>query len=408
MYQKTYCMNKETVFNNILNVIRNNQINLMDVGAFKTGVVPDEIIKKQIGFLPDEATNVLCVSDYGEYVSYLKHKYGDSCNVYCLPSTLYGYKMCIQALTVYEKNPEDFVIFNKEKYLSLEKDKYFEDIMKDEEMLFDCAIGNPPYDRRLHLKIINNVLEYLNDGGVGVFIHPAGWLYNPAKYNLTKNFKIDRYFSQKDCADIFGVVVQAGLVLSIFSDTFDVCEYNELYPKYSERLDAEEIDFLKMIKEKIISKTGYDTWANHINEQDPNSCKRCVTVAQIVGGSNGRSMKLNHKKICTYVLEYGTVVKGDVHIGDKFSKFLKSSNAESYSVITDHPDEIYDYSKTGYTSALQDVLFRYDQHPMYSKYLWMETWTDDEYYNYFDLTKDRVEIERIIDKISRSEVKNEG
>ena len=114
MYQKTYCMNKETVFNNILNVIRNNQINLMDVGAFKTGVVPDEIIKKQIGFLPDEATNVLCVSDYGEYVSYLKHKYGDSCNVYCLPSTLYGYKMCIQALTVYEKNPEDFVIFNKE------------------------------------------------------------------------------------------------------------------------------------------------------------------------------------------------------------------------------------------------------------------------------------------------------
>ena len=405
MYQKTDCMNKETVFDNILNAIRKNQINLMDVGAFETGVVPDKIIEKQMGFLPDAVMNILCVSDYGEYVSYLKHKYGDGCNVYCLPSTLYGYNMCIQALSVYETNPEDFVIFNKEKYLSLEKDKYFEDIMKSNGMFFDCAIGTPPYRRSLHLKIINNVLDYLNDGGVGVFIHPAGWLYNPAKYNLIKKFKIDRYFSQKDCTDIFGVTVQAGLVLSIFSDSFDECEYNELYPKYSTRLEVDEMDFLKMIKEKIISKTGYDTWANHIDSKDPNSCERCVTVAQIVGGSGGRSMKLNHKKICTYVLENGVVIKGDVHIGDRFSKFLKSSNAESYSVIIEHPDEIYEYSKTGYTSALQDVLFRYDQHPMYSKYLWMETWTDDEYYDYFGLTDDKVEIERIIDKISKSEIK---
>ena len=57
--------------------------------------------------------------------------------------------------------------------------------------------------------------------------------------------------------------------------------------------------------------------------------------------------------------------------------------------IKEKAEEIYDYSKTGYTSALQDILFRYDQHPKYSKYLWMNTWTDGEYYDYFGLWKGR-------------------
>ena len=396
-------MNKEANFKHILDSIRKNQTELMDVKAFQTGVVPDEIIDEQMKLLPDTAKTILCVSDYGEYISHIKQKYGVDCKVYCLPSTLYGYNMCIQALSIYEENPSNFVIFNKDKYLYLEKDKYFEYIIRDEEMLYDCAIGNPPYDRRLHLKIINNILPNLN--GPGVFIHPAGWLYDTNKYGLVKNFKIEKYFSQKDCQDIFGVVVQAGLVLSIFSDTFKFSEYNELYPKYSERLDISEIDFLKKIKSKITEDEEYDTWANHIKVENPNIPSKCVTVAQIVGGSNGRSMKLNHKNICTYVLEDGIVEKGDGHIGERFSDFLNSTNKESYQVIKEKAEEIYDYSKTGYTSALQDILFRYDQHPKYSKYLWMNTWTDGEYYDYFGLGDYKDEIERIIDKISRSEVK---
>lgn len=188
-------MNKEANFKLILDTIRKNQSEMMGVGAFKTGVVPDDIVDEHLSRLPDNAMNVLCVSDYGEYVSHLKHKYGDGCNVYCLPSTLYGYNMCIQALSIYEKNPENFVIFNKEKYLSFDKDKYFEDIMKDREMLYDCAVGNPPYSKNLHLKIIDVVLSHLTENGIAVFIHPCKWITDP--YHMYYNDSVQNEFLDK-------------------------------------------------------------------------------------------------------------------------------------------------------------------------------------------------------------------
>ena len=42
-------------------------------------------------------------------------------------------------------------------------------------MRYDVIAGNPPFGN-LHLKIIDNVLPHIDEGGTGCFIHPASTL----------------------------------------------------------------------------------------------------------------------------------------------------------------------------------------------------------------------------------------
>ena len=46
-------------------------------------------------------------------------------------------------------------------------------------MKFDICVGNPPYSKNLHLKIINTVINHLTEDGTASFIHPARWLQDP-------------------------------------------------------------------------------------------------------------------------------------------------------------------------------------------------------------------------------------
>ena len=79
--------------------------------------------------------------------------------------------MSIHSLERYTENPADFVIFNREKYESMTMiDKYFDDIMKEAEMIYQIITGNPPYGMRikgssadLHLKIMENSLNFCSD-----------------------------------------------------------------------------------------------------------------------------------------------------------------------------------------------------------------------------------------------------
>ena len=56
-------------------------------------------------------------------------------------------------------------------------------------MKFDLIVGNPPYDRSLHLKILEHLLPYAKEI---VWISPVRWLQDPlAKYK--KNSDMLKY-----------------------------------------------------------------------------------------------------------------------------------------------------------------------------------------------------------------------
>ena len=87
------------------------------------------------------------------------------------------------------------------------------------------AVGNPPFARNLHLKIIDNVIPHLEEDGTGCFVHPARWLEDPLadykKNSDRQKFKgiVDRLDDVK-IIDIktanaqFGITVNGELMIS--------------------------------------------------------------------------------------------------------------------------------------------------------------------------------------------------
>lgn len=168
--------------------ISNGENTFMNIGDINTGLVRIDIINKMFNGLPSKSNTkkiILVISDYGEFVEPLKDIYGDDCEIYCVPTTHYGFEMCKLSLSVYVNNPENFVIFDRTKLQLLGFGReYFEYIMKSKRMKFDIGVANPPYgsdgvgtNKKLHFDIMEVCLSMCDKVN---FIMPSKCLYDEA------------------------------------------------------------------------------------------------------------------------------------------------------------------------------------------------------------------------------------
>lgn len=166
--------------------ISNGENTFMNIGDINTGLVRIDIINKMFNGLPSKSNTkkiILAISDYGEFVAPLKDIYGSDCEIYCVPTTYYGFEMCKLSLSVYVNNPENFVIFDRAKLQLLGFGReYFEYIMKSKRMKFDIGVANPPYgsdgvgtNKKLHFDIMEVCLSLCDKVN---FIMPSKCLYD--------------------------------------------------------------------------------------------------------------------------------------------------------------------------------------------------------------------------------------
>ena len=92
-------------------------------------------------------------------------------------------------------------------------------------MQYTVTMGNPPFDKNLHLKIIDSIIPHLAEGGTGCFVHPARWLEDPlAEYKKNHDrmrFKgiVDRLddvkiIGTRKADALFGIKINGDLMIS--------------------------------------------------------------------------------------------------------------------------------------------------------------------------------------------------
>ena len=167
--------------------------------------------------------------------------------------------------------------------------------------MFDVVVGNPPFSKNLHLKIIDKAVRHLTEDGVSCFIHPARWYIDPL-YKYKKNcdrlkfsYIVDRLDDVK-LIDVltmnrkFGIQMNCELMISkirgyITNKTLDVydrfsrecidivlpyCEKNNL-GKFCEK---EKIDGWRVQINRIVP------FKSEIKRKDFSARKACVNVVQ--------------------------------------------------------------------------------------------------------------------------------
>jgi len=156
--------------------------------------------------------------------------------------------------------------FGKDDISILVDDKYSN---LDLTMHFDYIIGNPPYDRQLHLKILEKVSKLSKNI---IWLSPCGTytsnrlIYAP---NMIKSF--DRYakmlqhlvkndvISNDEFEVIFGQRGQTDMSIQIY----DMDYVNEDYTRF---VNFENVDLIKKCMDKCLS----NSWRKHLSENTDN------------------------------------------------------------------------------------------------------------------------------------------
>ena len=258
---------------------------------------------------------------------------------------------------------------------------------------------NPPYDKNLHLKILNEAMKHSDDV---VNLSPIRWLQDPlAEYKQGTDYKtfenIRKCIESLDtitahqASDVFGVNLKVDLGI------YHITENGKWENPYRNKL-----------LEKIVSKTDGFPIVKYENVKKPCFC----LISSIVGSHSGFDNLFKDCSILRNEQTYGRwFVNGKSEKNSLSVAECKAQNKRSVHgnplnwdcVEFDTEEEAKNFYDVCYLKLFMYVLKKstVDVHVYPQLLPWLSDythpWTDEMLYEYFNLTEDEIkEIEKCI------------
>ena len=255
-------------------------------------------------------------------------------------------------------------------------------------MKFDVVIMNPPYNRSLHLKIIERILPYSEKV---VNISPIRWLQDPfVKYKKRTDFhrfenSISKYIENVELID--------AKTAANFFDIHEQCPDLAIYT-----IGKGGFDYKGYAINSIMGKCLKDRKLCNLEWDKKDGIR--VRIPFLGGGKSKNGMSTLGK-----LLYFNNGMKDNKPWYEWYSKNQHSKQTPEIKMSIKFDSEIEaenfinSIENTKFGKYITDK-FLLDIHIANFNILWMndykEPWTDDRFYNYFNLTEDEI---RVINEI---------
>ena len=277
-------------------------------------------------------------------------------------------------------------------------------------MNFDCILANPPYDKNLHLKILEQSIPMLTDDGILVNLSPIRWLQDPlAKYKKTSDwykFKEVREHIHKiteikaeSATGIFNVLFPQDLGVYVITKQggFDCDTYNASWtrriiesihehPKHwSDVSDENKVDGIRVKCQKLRNSGPSSNSANLKSYTKPKDSYdlmyRSYSCIFIDGYQDGKWWtEFGNKN--KYTKPIGTPLIDSI----KFNRIKLARNFEQ-SCNTTFMKFCNFVSKVGVNTDFSFLPWMGDCiNPRTGKKGYESDWTDEDFREYFDIT----------------------
>ena len=261
-------------------------------------------------------------------------------------------------------------------------------------MKFSCILGNPPYDKNLHLKIINTVINHLTEDGTASFIHPARWYEDPlAEYKKgTDKVKFKNIVDRLDDVKIIDTKTA--------NTKFDILSNSELMlSKLKQKPTGKNITVYNEIAQEaidIILKYSLEQNLSNVDEKNKVDGWRCQILNVIpIGRPNDDSNRLISNDLfhgIKNVVFYDGYDENGIEwmkLRNKNQYTKESGSPFPHSIKFKSKEEALNFQKSCRTKFYNNImyLFKLDMQTPLDFLPWMKdyshTWTDEDYCKFF-------------------------